>query len=53
MKTHFDPVHSLLGLFHSSIGGGVLVRLELGGAQVLGPKYDPIQEVIWITGARH
>ena len=39
---HLDTVHSLLGLRHARAGGWVPLRHQLGGAQVLGPKYDTV-----------
>lgn len=48
-----DSVHSLLGLSHAGAGGGVPVGLQLCGAQVLCPKDDPIQKVVWVTWTRH
>ena len=39
---HLDTVHSLLGLCHARAGGWVPLGHQLGGAQVLGPKYDTV-----------
>lgn len=47
---HLDPADSLLSLHHSDVFGGVSLREQLGGAQVVGCKDDPIDEVFWLTG---
>lgn len=47
---HLDPADSLLSLHHSDVFGGVALREQLGGAQVVGCKDDPIDEVFRLTG---
>lgn len=47
---HLDPADSFLSLHHSDVFGGVALREQLGGAQVVGCKDDSIDEVLWLTG---
>jgi len=47
---HLDPADSFLSLHHSDVFGGVALREQLGGAQVVGCKDDAIDEVFWLTG---
>lgn len=47
---HLDPADSLLSLHHPDVFGGVSLREQLGGAQVVGCKDDPIDEVFWLAG---
>lgn len=47
---HLDPADSFLSLHHSDVFGGVALGEQLGGAQVVSCKDDPIDEVFWLTG---
>lgn len=47
---YLDPADSLLCLHHSDVFGWVPLRKQLRGAQVVGCKDDPVDEVFWLTG---
>ena len=49
-RPYLDPADGLLCLHHSDVFGWVPLREQLGGAQVVGSKDDPIDEVFWLTG---
>lgn len=46
---YLDTTHSLLGLHHADVFGRVALGQQLGGAQVIGCKDDPIDEVLRFT----
>lgn len=48
---HLDAADGLLCLHHADVLGRCLVRQQLGGAQVVGCKDDPIDQVLWVTWA--
>lgn len=48
---YLDPADGLLGLHHSDVLGGVPLRQQLSGAQVVSSKDNPINQVFWLTGS--
>ena len=50
---YLDAADGLLGLHHADVLGWVPLRQQLGGAQVVSGEDDPIDEVLWLTGAGH
>ena len=50
VRAYLDPAHSLLGLHHADVLGGVSLRQQLGGAQVVCSEDDPVYQVLWLTG---
>lgn len=46
---YLDTAHGLLGLHHADVFGRVALGQQLGGAQVIGCKDDPINEVLRFT----
>lgn len=49
---HLDAADRLLRLHHADVLGWSLVRQQLGGAQVVGCKDDPVNQVLGVTGSR-
>lgn len=48
---YLDPADSLLGLHHAYVLGGVPLRQQLSGAQVVSSKDNSINQVFWFTGS--
>lgn len=49
---YLDPADSLLRLHHADVLGGVPLRQQLGGAQVVSSKDNAIDQVFWLAGSR-
>lgn len=50
---YLDPADGLLGLHHANVLGGVPLRQQLSGAQVVCSKDDPINQVFWFARPGH
>lgn len=48
---YLDPADSFLGLHHAYVLGGVPLRQQLSGAQVVSSKDNPINQVFWFAGS--
>lgn len=48
---YLDPADSLLGLHHANVLGGVPLRQQLSGAQVVSSKDNSINQVFWFAGS--
>lgn len=48
---YLDPADSLLGLHHAYVLGGVPLRQQLSGAQVVSSKDNSINQVFWLAGS--
>lgn len=46
---YLDPADGLLSLHHAYVLGGVPLREQLSGAQVVSSKDNPINQVLWLT----
>lgn len=47
---YLHPADRLLGLHHANVLGGVPLRQQLSGAQVVSSKDDSINQVFWLAG---
>lgn len=48
---YLDPADSFLGLHHADVLGGVPLRQQLSGAQVVSSKDNSINQVFWFAGS--
>ena len=48
---YLDPADSFLGLHHAYVLGGVSLRQQLSGAQVVSSEDNSINQVFWLTGS--
>lgn len=48
---YLDPADRFLGLHHAYVLGGVPLRQQLCGAQVVSSKDNSINQVFWLTGS--
>lgn len=53
MFLYLHPADSLLGLHHAYVLGGVPLRQQLSGAQVVCSKDDPVNKVFRFARSRY